>query len=392
MSVIAAFSIIITIFALGDIISYKTKAFVPSVFVVAVLFLVGYWTFFPPNIVDLPALGMPLAQMSMYLLLVHMGTLMSIRELVDQWRTVVVALAGIIGIVVMMFVVGMPLFGREVIITATPPLAGGIVAALMMSEAATAKGLSNMAVLALVMYVMQGFLGYPLTALALKKEANRLIGLYRSGEISIKSPVQQDQVTRGRMQIFPPTPKQYQTSFVILTKMALLAWLSVIIAGWTKNQLSPYVLCLVVGVLGAEIGFMERRPLDIAGSFGWLMLALLAYVMAGLANATPQMLAQIVVPLAGSLVVGVFGMAVISMLVSRMLGYTKEIGFAVALTALYGFPPNYILTMEAVQAVAENDDESKFLTDEILPKMLVGGFTTVTIVSVILAGIFVRYL
>ena len=85
-------------------------------------------------------------------------------------------------------------------------------------------------------------------------------------------------------------------------------------------------------------------------------------------------------------------MAVLSMLVSRMVGDTKEMGFAIALTALYGFPPNYILTMEAVQAVAENEEEKQFLTDEMLPKMLVGGFTTVTIVSVVLAGIFARYL
>lgn len=80
MSVIAAFTIIILIFALGDIISYKTKAFVPSVFVVAALFLAGYWTFFPIEIVDIPGLGMPVALLSMYFLLVHMGTLMSIRN------------------------------------------------------------------------------------------------------------------------------------------------------------------------------------------------------------------------------------------------------------------------------------------------------------------------
>ncbi|MFY9603301.1 MAG: hypothetical protein WAR00_01410, partial [bacterium] len=63
-----------------------------------------------------------------------------------------------------------------------------------------------------------------------------------------------------------------------------------------------------------------------------------------------------------------------------------------ALTALYGFPPNYILTMEAIKAVVENQEEREFLTNEMLPKMLVGGFTTVTIVSVILAGIFVGYM
>lgn len=160
----------------------------------------------------------------------------------------------------------------------------------------------------------------------------------------------------------------------------------------TGNALSPYVVCLLVGVIGAETGFIERRPLNIANSFGWLMLTLMAYVMAGLSSATPEMLMEILFPLAGSLIIGVIGMAILSMLVSRLVGYTKEIGFATALTALYGFPPNYILTMEAIKAVAENQEEREFLTNEMLPKMLVGGFTTVTIVSVILAGIFVGYM
>jgi hypothetical protein len=66
--------------------------------------------------------------------------------------------------------------------------------------------------------------------------------------------------------------------------------------------------------------------------------------------------------------------------------------FSVALTALYGFPPNYILTEEAANALAETPEEKEYLMDQMLPKMLVGGFTTVTIVSVLVAGIFVGFL
>jgi Na+/glutamate symporter len=243
------------------------------------------------------------------------------------------------------------------------------------------------------MYVMQGFVGYPLTALALKKEANRLVDLFRQGTVEVKSAADQgDAGGKSMLQIFPPTPEEYQTTFVMLAKIALLALLSVKLAELTGNALSPYVVCLLVGVIGAETGFIERRPLNIANSFGWLMLTLMAYVMAGLSSATPEMLMEILFPLAGSLIIGVIGMAILSMLVSRLVGYTKEIGFATALTALYGFPPNYILTMEAIKAVAENQEEREFLTNEMLPKMLVGGFTTVTIVSVILAGIFVGYM
>jgi len=102
------------------------------------------------------------------------------------------------------------------------------------------------------------------------------------------------------------------------------------------------------------------------------------------------MLMEIVVPLMGIIILGVSGMAILSMVLGKRLGYTKEMAFAVALTALYGFPPNYILTEEASKALGETPEEREFLMDEMLPKMLVGGFTTVTIVSVIIAGIFVN--
>ena len=104
------------------------------------------------------------------------------------------------------------------------------------------------------------------------------------------------------------------------------------------------------------------------------------------------MLLQIVGPLVGIIIIGVIGMAILTIVFGRMLGYSKEMAFAIGLTALYGFPPNYILTDEASKALAENEAEKKFLMDEMLPKMLVGGFTTVTIASVIIAGIFAKLL
>ena len=62
--------------------------------------------------------------------------------------------------------------------------------------------------------------------------------------------------------------------------------------------------------------------------------------------------------------------------------------FAVSLTALYGFPADYIITNEVIKALTDDKDEQEALTSHMLPPMLVAGFVTVTIVSVILAGIF----
>jgi hypothetical protein len=391
-----AFCIVLAALAIGDVVSTKTKAFIPSVFVTALIFLFGFWTFFPPNIVELAGFGGPLILLSMLLLITHMGTLLSVKELIAQWKTISVALAGIVGICIGTLGIGRILFGWELVVIATPPLTGGIVAALMMSEAATAKGLSDLAVLAIIIFVMQGFVGYPLTAFMLKKEAMRLTGLFRKGDFKAQSQAKSEKGVSveevSKFRLFPAIPKNYLTTYVILLKLGMVAWAAVETAKLTDGRVSQFVICLIFGVIASEIGFIERKPLILSGSFGFLITTLMAFIFAGLARANPEMLLKLVGPLAGIIVLGVFGMAILSILLGKFLGYTKEMAFAVALTALYGFPPSYILTDEASKAVSQNEEEYKLLMDEMLPKMLVGGFTTVTIVSVLIAGFFVNLL
>ncbi len=394
MDIIMAFSFILIALAIGDIISTRTKAFVPSVFVTAVLFILGFWTFFPKDIVDISSLGMPAAQLAMYLLITHMGTMMSVRELAKQWKTITIAIGGIVGVVLGVMTLGSAIFGKETAIIATPPLTGGLVASIMMSEAAEKMGLTDLSVLAILVYVAQGFAGYPLTALALKKEGTRLLNGYRSGEIKWTSKSNSEDVVeeKSKFRVIPPIPENYNTTYVILMRLGLVAWASVAFATVTGEVVSRYVICLLFGVIAAEIGFVDRRPLNLSGSFGWLMTLLMAFIFAGLSKATPEMVAKMAIPLFGIIVFGVLGMAILSLIMGKVLGVTKEMAFAISLTALYGFPPNYILTEEASKALAADKDEMEFLMDNMLPQMLVGGFTTVTIASVILAGIFIKFL
>lgn len=393
MSLLMAFSIVLIILAVGDIISTKTKAFIPSVFVAALLFLIGFWTFFPEDIVSLAGFQTPIVYLSMYLLITHMGTLLSVGELAAQWRSVAVALIGIVGVMAMTMTIGAAVFGFDAAVIATPPLTGGVVAAIIMNEAAAELGMEQLAVLAIITYVMQGFVGYPLTSWMLKKEGTRLIEGFRSGEIEFEEK-EDEKKSGGSNKLLPEFPKKYQTTYVLLAKLGLTAWAAVAVGTYLEPYLgiSPFVYCLIFGVIANAIGFVEKRPLNLSNSFGFLITILMAFIFAGLADATPSMLAELAVPLAGIIFFGVTGMAVLSMLLGKFLGYTKEMSFATALTALYGFPPNYILTEEGAKALEKNEEEKKFLMNEMLPKMLVGGFTTVTIASVIIAGIFVNFL
>lgn len=395
MEMMTALSLVLVALVLGDIVSAKTKAFVPSVFVSAIVFIVGFWTIFPQDMVDLSGIGSPLAQLSMMLLVTHMGTLMSLKELAAQWKTMIIALMGIVGVCIGCLTLGTVVFGWDTAVIATPPLTGGLVASIMMSDAATAKGLNDLAVLAILMYVVQGFAGYPLTAMMLKKEGKKLLNDFRNGKAKTNNEfaiTTDEDVKESKLKIIPNIPEKYDTTYMVLLRVALVAFLAVKIEGLTGGTVSKYVLALILGALAAEIGFVDRKPLVKSGSFGILMTSLMAFIMAGLAKATPDMLAKTAVPLLGMILFGVVGMAIISIIAGKVLGCSKEMSFAVALTALYGFPANYILTEEASKALAETPEERAYLMDQMLPQMLVGGFTTVTLASVIIAGIFINFI
>ena len=67
-----------------------------------------------------------------------------------------------------------------------------------------------------------------------------------------------------------------------------------------------------------------------------------------------------------------------------------QMAYACSLTSLFGFPADYILTSEVAHTVAETKDEERYLLHNMMPKMLVGGFATVSVASVIIASIFLK--
>src|SRR5699024_5742285 len=137
---------------------------------------------------------------------------------------------------------------------------------------------------------------------------------------------------------------------------------------------------------------LETQVMEKANGFGFAMLALLLFILDGLKNATPSMMLEIIYILIGCIVLGVIGMYIFSFIIGKLLKRSPNLALAVTLTSLYGFQADYIIKMEVINSLTPHHNERDVLTSHMLPPMLVGGFITVTIVSVILAGIFVQYI
>lgn len=409
MSTLLALTVILAFMSIGDVVSTKTKAFIPSVFVTACLFLVGFWYFIPTNIVELAHLGQPFVMLAMFLLITHMGTMMSIKEVLSQWKTVLISLAGIVGILALLMTVGVVVLGRETAIIGGPPLTGGIVAAILMQAAAMEAHQEKLAILAILVYVAQGFVGYPVTAVLLKKEGSRLLGNYRSEKAAgrdllaeqkaVAAPEEGSGKKSRGIRIIPELPAKYNSGFMTLLRLSFVAYLADVFTKFINlnvfhnpKALSPLIMCLVFGVLATELGITEKRALEKANAFGWVILSLMAFIFEGLNKATPEMLGAVIAPLAGVIVIGVSGLLIFAYVAGRVLKESPYMALPIALNALYGFPPNFIITNDVIKSLTDDESEREYLTGVMMPKMLIGGFTSVTIASVVVAGIFASML
>lgn len=386
----AAFIICGAVVLIGEIVAKLTKAWVPSVFVSAVVLLLGYWTVIPKELVTEAHL-MPFGNtLAMMLIITHMGTMISLETLLAQWRTVVLCVLGLAGMCDLAYFVCPFFMERELIIAGLPPLTGGIVAATMMQTAAQEAGLTTAAVFAISMYCIQGFAGYPLTAIVLKKEGALLLEKYRSGKAHAgtgpmvdvtKLP---DEQTHGILHL----PESWNSPVVMLMKLGIVTWLAMLLGGWTG--ISGAIWCLVLGVVFCRLGFLEPNILTKANSYQIMLFALMMFIFDGLKACTPEMLVSIIVPMFVLIIIGLIGMFIVAYFVARALKISIWLGFGNCLTALYGFPFNAIITESMCKEMAANEEEREYLMAHMFPSMIVGGFSTVTITSVIIAGLFVN--
>lgn len=398
-----AFVICAAVFVIGEVVSTVTKAWIPSVFVTAVVMLLGYWTVFPHDLVSDSMLIPFGSSVGIYLLITHMGTVISLKQLKEQWRTIVVCLVGLAGMCALSLTVAPLLMDRALVIAGLPPLTGGIVAATIMQSAAKNLGLETAAVFAITMYCVQGFAGYPLTAVCLQFEGKRLLKEYRASGKGMtdeeKKAVAKAEAAAAakapRKTLIPPIPAKFDTAVVVLIRLGFVGWLATQLGGVAfpvVGKISGAIWALVLGIIFCTIGFLDKNSLNKANSYGIIMFALMMYVFDGLKDCTPEMLVTIIGPMVILIIIGVFGMAVASFIVAKVLKMSFPLAFANGLTALYGFPCDAIITESTCKALADNEDEEEYLMSKMFPSMIVGGFITVTITSVFVAGFFANLL
>lgn len=386
MNPVTAFTIIMLIWAISDFVSKKTKSLISSLLVASIIFLVGFKTnIFPEDLLSSSSL-LALGQTVVGFIIVHIGTMISLDELKKQWRTVVIGVAAVLGIAAFLFLIGSFFLDENFVIAAIGAISGGTISVIIVQESALASGLLLVAVFPVLIAAFQGLIGFPLTSLILRKEANRIKGEYRAGNIQTeKAEVHHDEAKTMM-------PKALQTTAGTLFVVGVVVMLSIYIDTITNGVLNTFVVALLFGIALRAFGVIKPNILSGIDAYGLMMLAILIIIFGPLATSSVDDLVALIGPLCIAFAIGVSGSVVFSAVMGKILGYSVSMSIAIGLTTLYGFPGTMILSQEAARSVGENEQEIAAIEGQILPKMIIAGFSAVTITSVVLTSILAEFI
>jgi hypothetical protein len=391
---VLAFVVVMLVWTVSDFVAKKTKSLLSSLFVASMIFLVGFLTgLFPEDLLASSSL-LALAGVVVGFIIVHLGTMISLDDFKKQWKTFLIGVATVLGIGVALLVAGL-LFGSRItgsaadgyaqaldfIIAGTGALTGGAISVLIVQEAALGMGLTSIAIFPVLIAALQGLIGFPLTSILLRREAARLKAEYRAGELAL--PEADDPAATDSSRL----PSALRTTAGTLFVVGVVVLLSLGINNLTDGILNTFVVALLFGIALRTTGIFKPSVLAGIDSLGLMMIAIMILVFGPLATVKPSDVSALALPLLLAFLFGIVGIAGFSALVGKILGYSIPMSVAIGLTSLYGFPGTMILSQEAAKGAGESPEEIAAIEHEILPKMIVAGFATVTITSVIVTSI-----
>lgn len=387
MTPIYAFAFLVMVFALGDIIAEKTKAMVSTVLVVIVVLLISFWLGLPAEIIEISQIS-GIGMVLISVLIVGIGSNIDIRQLVSQWKTCIIALSGALaGVAVIMFI-GQFIIGRHMAFVAGPVFSGTQVAILILIDALTINEMTHLIPFILLVFVTDNLLGIPVASFVLKKEAK----IFIKNKEAVKEYAQKTSEDPKGTKRLIKMPESMRKPSGIFTRIVVIASLSFWLSGLTGGRIHFFVMCLIMGVIFTELGFLEKQSLIKTQSYGFVVFVTTVVIFGTLSDTTPQMFFSLLLPLLITLGLGFIGVLVASFFISKGLKVSPWMGIAMGVACSFGMPTTFLIPKEVAQAIGTTDEEKAAIENYMTPNMVTAGFVSVTIASVFIAQVAVLLL
>lgn len=384
----SSFMIVLIVFALGDIVGKITKGKLSGMMVVMLLFLVGFLTkLIPADIIDQGGLT-ALSKLAIAMVLFNMGTTLNVKQLIEEWRTVLMAALCMLASCLVMLLVS-PIIGFDTMLVGMPVINGAAMATSLMASAAAEKGLATAAALCAVIYSVQKFVGAPIASAMGIRYGKKLLKAYRENPAQFKK--QETGNGASAKVSFADKHKEWYSANVMMALVAAGSWVAHIFGDLTPINYSIWALLL--GVVCAASGLVPTKPLQKSNSYGLMMVAVFGSIIPSLAKVSLSdlgtMAFQTIVLFAAALI----GVALVGWVLPtwKLVG-DKDLAVGIGVEQFLGFPSNVVICREVGDAVGETPEEKAFIEDTLNVPYVVGGITVITVLSTMLAGFVINML
>ena len=378
----SSFMIVLIVFALGDIVGKLTKGKLSGMMIVMLLFLVGFLTkLFPADIIDQGGLT-ALSKLAIAMVLFNMGTTLNVKQLVEEWRTVLMAALCMLASCIVMLLVT-PIIGFDTVLVGMPVINGAAMATSLMASAAAEKGLATAAALCAVIYSVQKFVGAPIASAMGIRYGKKLLKAYRENPAQFKK---QETGNGGSVKVsFADKHKEWYSANVMMALVAAGSWIAHILGDLTPINYSIWALLL--GVACAASGLVPTKPLQKSNSYGLMMVAVFGSIIPSLAKISLSDLGTMAFQTIVLFIAALIGVALVGWVLPtwKLVG-DRDLAIGIGVEQFLGFPSNVVICREVGDAVGETPEEKAFIEDTLNVPYVVGGITVITVLSTMLAG------
>ena len=384
----SSFMIVLIVFALGDIVGKITKGKLSGMMVVMLLFLVGFLTkLIPADIIDQGGLT-ALSKLAIAMILFNMGTTLNVKQLIEEWRTVLMAALCMLASCLVMLLVS-PIIGFDTVLVGMPVINGAAMATSLMASAAAEKGLATAVALCAVIYSVQKFVGAPIASAMGIRYGKKLLKAYRENPAQFKK--QETGNGASAKVSFADKHKEWYSANVMMALVAAGSWVAHILGDLTPINYSIWALLL--GVVCAASGLVPTKPLQKSNSYGLMMVAVFGSIIPSLAKVSLSDLGTMAFQTIVLFIAALIGVALVGWVLPtwKLVG-DKDLAVGIGVEQFLGFPSNVVICREVGDAVGETPEEKAFIEDTLNVPYVVGGITVITVLSTMLAGFVINML
>ena len=384
----SSFMIVLIVFALGDIVGKITKGKLSGMMVVMLLFLVGFLTkLIPADIIDQGGLT-ALSKLAIAMVLFNMGTTLNVKQLIEEWRTVLMAALCMLASCLVMLLVS-PIIGFDTMLVGMPVINGAAMATSLMASAAAEKGLETAAALCAVIYSVQKFVGAPIASAMGIRYGKKLLKAYRENPTQFQK--QEPGKGASAKVSFTDKHKEWYSANVMMALVAAGSWVAHILGDLTPINYSIWALLL--GVVCAASGLVPTKPLQKSNSYGLMMVAVFGSIIPSLAKVSLSDLGTMAFQTIVLFIAALIGVALVGWVLPtwKLVG-DKDLAVGIGVEQFLGFPSNVVICREVGDAVGETLEEKAFIEDTLNVPYVVGGITVITVLSTMLAGFVINML